>query len=64
MKLAQGMADQFAPIKQLSQKAYALARLSKGSSGAFEAFLHHGKLKLTDAEWKQVKASSSKYALG
>ena len=23
-----------------------------------------GKLKLTDAEWKQVKAASSKYALG
>jgi len=47
-KLAQGLADQFQPIKELSTKAYALARLSKGSAGAFEAFLHHGKLDVVD----------------
>jgi hypothetical protein len=47
-KLAQGIVDQFRPIKDLSEKAYALARLSKGSAGAFEAFLHHGKLALKD----------------
>ena len=29
-------------------KAYALLRLSKGASGAFEALLHGGKLKLND----------------
>lgn len=49
-KLAQGLVDQFAPIKDLGapgKAAYALARLSKGSSGAIEAFLHHGKLKVT-----------------
>jgi hypothetical protein len=47
-KLAQGLADQFQPIKELSTKAYALARLSKGSAGAFEAFLNHGKLAVVD----------------
>jgi len=48
MKLAQGIVDQFAPIKQLSQHAYALARLSKGAAGAIEAFLKHGKLSIAD----------------
>jgi len=47
-KMAQGLADQFRPLKDLSKEAYALARLSKGAAGAFEAFLHHGKLKITD----------------
>jgi predicted RNA methylase len=47
-KLAQGLVDQFAPIKDLSDKAYMLARLSKGATGAFEALLHHGKLSLKD----------------
>lgn len=49
-KVAQGLVDQFAPIKDLGapgKAAYALARLSKGSSGAVEALLHHGKLKVT-----------------
>lgn len=45
-KVAQGMFDQFLPIKDLSQQAYGLARLSRGSSGAVEALLHHGKLKV------------------
>ena len=47
-KLAQGIFDQFAPLKELSGKAYALARLSKGATGAFEAMLHHGKLSIKD----------------
>lgn len=47
-KLAQGIFDQFALIKDLSKDAYALARLSKGAPGAVEALLHHGKLSLTD----------------
>ncbi len=47
-KLAQGIADQFAPVKDLDGKAYGLLRLAKGASGAFEALLKGGKLKLTD----------------
>jgi len=47
-KLAQGIADQFAPVKELDKNAYGLLRLAKGATGAFEAFLRGGKLKLTD----------------
>ena len=47
-KIAQGVFDQFAPVKELSEKAYMLLRLSKGASGAFEALLKGGKLKITD----------------
>ena len=47
-RLAQGIFDQFAPIKEIDQHAYLLTRLSKGASGAFESFLHGGKLKLSD----------------
>lgn len=47
-KLAQGLVDQFAPIKDITSKGYMLARLSKGSAGAFEALLNHGKLSLRD----------------
>ena len=45
-KMAQGLVDQFAPLKELSPMAYMLARLSKGSVGAFEAMLHHGKVSI------------------
>lgn len=47
-KMAQGIFDQFAPVASLDKDAYALLRLSKGSSGAFETFMRGGKLKLTD----------------
>jgi hypothetical protein len=47
-KLAQGIVDQFAPVKDLDKQAYGLLRLAKGASGAFEAFLRGGQLKLTD----------------
>ncbi len=47
-KLAQGIVDQFAPIKELSQEAYGLLRLSKGSSGSFETLLKGGMLKLSN----------------
>ena len=47
-KLAQGLADQFSPLNDLSSKAYQLARLSKGAVGAFEALLQHGKLSLVN----------------
>lgn len=46
-KLAQGIADQFMPIKELSQEAYSLLRLAKGAAGAFETILQGGLLKLT-----------------
>jgi hypothetical protein len=45
-KLAQGLVDQFAPVKELDAAAYGLLRLSKGASGAFETLLHGGRLKL------------------
>ena len=41
-KLQQGIADQFAPIRELDEKAYWLSRLSKGSDGALEAALLYG----------------------
>ena len=47
-KLAQGIVDQFAPIRELSKEAYGLLRLAKGAAGSFEVFLKGGKLKLTD----------------
>lgn len=45
-KVAQGMVDQFAPIKDITEKGYMLARLSKGAAGAFNALLDHGKLSI------------------
>ena len=50
-KWAQGIVDQFAPVKDLSEKAYTLMRLSKGATGAMEAFMHHGKLSLRDGAY-------------
>jgi hypothetical protein len=47
-KLRQGLVDQFAPIKEVSQEAYMLARMSKGSDGAVEAALLYGKPFLRD----------------
>ncbi|WP_343734546.1 LPD38 domain-containing protein [Acidovorax sp.] len=47
-KLRQGLVDQFAPIKEVSQQAYMLARMSKGSDGAVEAALLYGKPFLRD----------------
>ena len=48
---AQGLFDQFAPVKSLSNHAYALMRLSKGATGAFEAFMRHGKLSIRDGAY-------------
>lgn len=47
-KLRQGLVDQFAPLKEVSDKAYMLARMSKGSDGAVEAALLYGKVFLRD----------------
>lgn len=48
---AQGIVDQFAPVKELSQTAYRLMRQSKGAAGAFEAFMKHGKLSIKDGTY-------------
>lgn len=50
-KMAQGIVDQFRPIRELGGNAYTLARLSKGAAGAFEALLGHGKLKIVDGAY-------------
>lgn len=50
-KLTQGIVDQFAPIKDISEQGYLLARLSKGTAGAMEALLHHGKLSIKDGAY-------------
>jgi hypothetical protein len=47
-KAAQGIFDQFAPVKDIDSHAYTLLRLSKGATGAFEAFMHYGKLKISN----------------
>lgn len=48
MKLTQGIVDQFAPLKNLSQQAYIQSRMTKGSDGALEAVMLYGNLKLSD----------------
>ncbi len=47
-KMAVGIVDQFRGLRDLGDngQAYMLARLSKGTAGAFDALLHHGKLSL------------------
>ncbi|MBK8745549.1 LPD38 domain-containing protein [Propionivibrio sp.] len=49
-KMAVGIVDQFRGLKDLGDNgtAYMLARLSKGTAGAFDTLLHHGKLTLRD----------------
>jgi hypothetical protein len=48
MRLAQGIADQFAPISELDQRAYMLARMSKGADGTLEAAMLYGRPFLRD----------------
>lgn len=49
-KMAVGIVDQFRGLRDLNDngQAYMLARLSKGTAGAFDALLRHGKLSLKD----------------
>ena len=56
-KLVQGVFDQFAPIKGLSEQAYMQARLSKGTDGAAEFLVRSGKVKLTDGALDGVDGS-------
>ena len=52
-KMAVGLVDQFRGLRDLNDggQAYMLARLSKGTAGAFDALLHHGKLSLKDGAY-------------
>ena len=47
-KLAQGVADQYRSIKDISEDAYMKARMSKTVDGALEGILFNGHVKLTD----------------
>ena len=47
-KMEQGIADQFAPLKDLNKQAYLLSRLSRGADGALEAMLMYGKVFMRD----------------
>jgi len=47
-RLAQGIADQYRTIKDISPLAYMKARLSKTVDGALEGLLFDGEVKLTD----------------
>lgn len=48
LRMKQALVDQFAPIAQLDQHAYMLARMSKGSDGTLEAALLYGRPFLRD----------------
>lgn len=48
LRMKQAMVDQFAPIRDVSQHAYMMARMSKGSDGAIDALLLYGKPFLRD----------------
>lgn len=43
-KLAQGVADQYRTIKEYSDQAYMMARMSKSVDGALEGILFHGQV--------------------
>jgi hypothetical protein len=47
-KFVQGVFDQYAPLKDLDQRAYMLARMSNASDGGLEAMLFYGKPELDD----------------
>lgn len=47
-KLQQGIADQFAPLKDLGGDAYLLSRMSKGADGALEAMMMYGRVFMRD----------------
>ncbi|HLP99230.1 MAG TPA: LPD38 domain-containing protein [Sideroxyarcus sp.] len=47
-RMAQGIADQFRPVRDIDAHAYTLLRLSKGATGSFEALMQYGKLSIKD----------------
>ncbi len=48
VRAKQALVDQFAPIQDLSQEAYMLARMSKGADGTMEAAMLYGRPYLRD----------------
>lgn len=62
-RLVQGMFDAYAPLKELSPKAYVLARMTKSADGALEGMLLHGKPKM-DADGAIVGDLDGKGFLG
>ncbi len=48
VRAKQAMVDQFAPIQDVSQQAYMLARMSKGADGTMEAAMLYGRPFLRD----------------
>lgn len=48
-RVQQGLVDQFAPLKELGDREYVLARLTKSSDAPLEALLLYGKPFLNDA---------------
>lgn len=48
LRMKQALVDQFAPIAQLDQNAYMLARMTKGSDGTLEAAMLYGRPFLRD----------------
>ncbi|MDD2711295.1 MAG: hypothetical protein PHU77_00105 [Simplicispira sp.] len=48
LRMKQALVDQFAPIRDVSQHAYMMARMSKASDGAMDALLLYGKPFLRD----------------
>lgn len=50
-KTTQAIADQFAPVKDLTQHGYTLLRLSRGAPGALHTFLNTGKLRIEDGAY-------------
>ena len=48
VRAKQALVDQFAPIQDVSQEAYMLARLSKGADGTMEAAMLYGRPYLRD----------------
>lgn len=47
-RLVQGIFDQYAPIKEISEKGYMLSRQSRGHEGAMEVLLQHGLIEMDD----------------
>lgn len=62
-RLVQGLVDQYAPLKELSYRAYVLARMTKSADSALEGMLLYGKPKI-DADGAIVGDLDHKGFLG
>lgn len=61
LRLKQALVDQFAPIRDVSQRAYMLARMSKAGDAVIEALLYYGKPFMRDGVM-DVKIGSGGFA--